>query len=173
MHILACDMFLLLLLLLREIPLQLLRVFVELHEMLIEPFLDLHGKDVPVFVPRGLLRFFADLKQETEHHRIVRRLAGCVRRGRVRRGVRLYLLDERGEIGQGGDGRGGQLCLDGLQAGEQDLVARDLGRESAYVHFAVLALFVYVALFPSDEGFLVYVGVALDIGVIGELPAGG
>ena len=126
MHILTGNMFLLLLLLRFQIFLQLLGMFRKLHQMLRQPLLDLRYH--LLLLPRVLLRGLAHLQQQSQHHRIIRRLAGSVSRRGIWGGAGLQLVDEAREIDEGLRG-GGELGLDGLEARVYNGVAGDFGVE--------------------------------------------
>ena len=126
-----------------------------------------------------------DLEKKGQDHGVVRGLVLCIGGRRCRGWVRLEAIDEILEEGEAGLGlpRGGVLCeiadcgggcagdalSDPGEAGVEDGVAGDLCGEGLDLVLAGLALFVDVALLPSDQRAFVDVGVALDVRVVGEL----
>ena len=126
-----------------------------------------------------------DLEEKGEDHGVVcglvLRIRGWCCRGRAgletvdeileegEAGVGLARIGVLCEIAECGCGCAGDALSDPEEAGVEDAVARDLGGEGVDLVPAGVALLVYVALLPSDEGALVDVGVALDVGVVREL----
>jgi hypothetical protein len=114
-----------------------------------------------------------DLEEQGQDHGVVCGLVLCVGGGCCRGRVGLETVDEVLEEGEAGLGAVlcgvGDALSDCAEAGVEDGVAGDLGGEGVDPVPAGVALLVDVALLPSDEGALVDVGVALDVGVVREL----
>jgi len=145
-------------------------------------FLDAIEDGSLLFVLGKNLDGVVDLEKKGEDHGVVCGLVLCIGgwccggRGRLETideileegeaGVRTGVLCE---IADGGGGCAGDALSDPEEAGMEDAVARELGLECLDLVLADLALFVDVALLPSDERAFVDVGVALDVGVVREL----
>lgn len=159
-HIFARNVFLLLLLLRLQLLLVRYDCFRELFLVESDSFDQGLGKLIILFALEharvldlvfGLLR---DLFEQREDHAIVRVLQlGWVIAGRAVLGRILFQLLRKGvEVGDRRCGGRGRECgVDLVNPDLDDLVAVDLGIEEGDLLFALLPLFVDVALFPSRE----------------------